>query len=259
MFYSARNAMILGIPPYWFWAGIGFSISTVFYMVLLYKNQYKVSDHIPLLGFGAIGLIVGAKLFGCITKVIILLQDNQPITIESLTTSGIVFYGGLLGFVLFVMTAYKVRQKKIPWEVMDLLSICIPLFHFFARLGCFFGGCCYGLELKCPISILYETNKLEATYRIPVQLFEAVIVFFIFLLLYYLHRSKRYKCRLMKLYFVLYSTARFLLEFLRGDLERGVLYGVSFSQIISVVILISILAISIFMRRYAKWKRLSVD
>ena len=243
--YSARGASIFGIPPYWFCAGLGFLISIICYMVLLYRNNYKVQDHVPMLGIGAIGLIIGAKLLGGITKILTLHQSGMPITIEAISTSGIVFYGGVLGLVLFLIMSYRIKCRTIPWDVLDLLALCIPLFHSFARLGCFFGGCCYGRLSNSPFAIIYETNQLDAAYRLPVQLYEACGVFVIFLVLAYLQKEKCFQLHLLKIYFIAYAVLRFFLEFCRGDSERGVCSIISISQIISVLILSVIFIYSI--------------
>lgn len=246
MEYSARGVLIFGIPPYWFWAGLGFLISIIFYMVLLFRNNHKVQNHIPMLGFGAIGLVFGAKLLGCITKLLTLHQEGNPITIEAISTSGIVFYGGVLGLVSFLIMSYKIKYRTIPWDVLDLLAMCIPLFHSFARLGCFFGGCCYGRLSDSPLAIIYETNQLDAAYRLPVQIFEACGVLVIFLVLVYLRQDKRFQSHLLKTYFIAYAILRFFIEFCRGDSERGVWGFISLSQIISILILCTILVYSIF-------------
>lgn len=246
MEYSARGVLIFGIPPYWFWAGLGLLVSISCYMVLLFRNNYKVADHIPMLGFGAIGLIIGAKFLGCITKILTLHQAGAPITIEAISTSGIVFYGGLLGFVSFLIMSYRIKRRTIPWDVFDLLAICMPLFHSFARLGCFFGGCCYGRLSTSPLAVLYETNQLDAAYRIPIQVYEAFGEMLIFLVLVYLQKNKRFQSRLLKIYFIAYAILRFFLEFYRGDCERGVWGFISLSQIISILILITIGIYSIF-------------
>ena len=251
--YSTRGMLFFGIPPYWFWAGLGFLLSIACYMILLYLNHYKVRDHIPMLGVGIVGLVIGAKLFGCITKVLVLIQTNTPITVEAISTAGIVFYGGLLGLLIFLLLAYHIRYGTIPWKVIDLLAICIPLFHAFARLGCFFGGCCYGLLSNSPFAILYETNQLDMAYRIPVQLYEVLGLLGILLLLICLHRNPKNQTHLLKKYFVAYAILRYFLEYLRGDSERWVWNNLSFSQIISILILGSILVYE-YIRRKEHWK-----
>lgn len=255
MTYSVRNMLFFGIPPYWFMAGIGFSVSVTVYMFLLEKRGLSVKEHIPILGFGAFGMAIGAKLFGCITKTLTLLQTHLPLSLREILNSGIVFYGGLLGFVSFILIFYQIKYNQVPWGAIDQLAVCIPLFHAFARLGCFFSGCCYGAISDSPYTIMYETNRLEAAYRYPVQLYESIFLFCLFAVLLYISRFQRSKQNLLKIYLGCYSIVRFALEFLRGDLERGVFGGISFSQIISVVILFSIIANEIIERRYGRWKK----
>ena len=56
-----------------------------------------------------------------------------------------------------------------------------------------------------------------------------------FLLLYQLERGKL-PGRLLQLYLLIYPVYRFVLEFFRGDDYRGFLFGLSTSQILSVVL-----------------------
>jgi phosphatidylglycerol:prolipoprotein diacylglycerol transferase len=73
------------------------------------------------------------------------------------------------------------------------------------------------------------------SHRIPVQLIESAadLLIFVVLLIFFL-KNKR---GLMPLYLTMYSVVRFADEFIRGDAVRGVIMGVSFSQIVSVVLL----------------------
>ena len=61
------------------------------------------------------------------------------------------------------------------------------------------------------------------------QLVEAAWNLVLFLLLAWLQR--RGKPHLLPLYLVLYTPARFLLEFFRGDAYRGILLGLSLIHI----------------------------
>ena len=54
---------------------------------------------------------------------------------------GGVFYGGLIGAIAAGMISIKVQ--KLPFDTAtDCLAPSIALFHGFARIGCFLGGCC---------------------------------------------------------------------------------------------------------------------
>ena len=72
----------------------------------------------------------------------------------------------------------------------------------------------------------------------PTQLFEAFADFIVFgILLYVYLRKKKFDGQVFALYLLLYSVARFIIEFFRGDIERGVYFNfLSISQIICVFI-----------------------
>lgn len=144
---------------------------------------------------------------------------------------GSVFYGGLLGGLL--AGACYLRRKG--WSLglwSSLVAPAIPLFHIFGRIGCFLGGCCYGLPSAWGFVYQYSpVVEANGIVRFPVQLMEAGWNLVLFLLLARLQRRGR--PHLLPLYLVLYSPARFLLEFFRGDAYRGILLGLSTSQWIS--------------------------
>lgn len=57
---------------------------------------------------------------------------------------GSVFYGGLLGGLLAGACYLRQTSRSLGlWS--SLAAPAIPLFHIFGRIGCFLGGCCYGL------------------------------------------------------------------------------------------------------------------
>jgi phosphatidylglycerol:prolipoprotein diacylglycerol transferase len=152
---------------------------------------------------------------------------------------GSVFYGGLIGGCIAAFITMRVI--KMPWYPgVDLLTTVIPLFHCFGRIGCFLGGCCYGIPSEFGFtfthSIVEEANGVN---RFPVQLLEASFNLALFVCLFSLFKKGRVKGRLFFLYLLCYSAARFFLEYLRGDIIRGVwAIGLSTSQIISIALFI---------------------
>ncbi|MDR0975234.1 MAG: prolipoprotein diacylglyceryl transferase [Ruminococcus sp.] len=153
---------------------------------------------------------------------------------------GSVFFGGLIGGAVAVFITLKIM--KFPWyPAVDLITTVVPLFHFFGRVGCFLGGCCYGIPSRFGFTFSHSiVESANGVNRFPVQLLEASFNLLLFFALYRLFRGEKLCGRLFFLYLACYSPARFLLEFLRGDSYRGLFAlgdtGVmlSTSQIISV-------------------------
>lgn len=227
------------------------------------------------------GVIVGGHLLYAITSIdeIASLIDRSIKAIsykESIAFSdilstlskafgGMVYYGGFIGATsaLFIYIKQKgtVLSQTTTETITDVFAICVPLFHTFGRIGCFLGGCCYGIESAIGFtahdSIVPELNGVK---RFPVALLESLFNLILFFVLLYLFKRRsangctisekseadlhcfEIKCspkgRLIFLYMMIYPAGRFFIEFLRGDTIRGSLFGISTSQIISIALMI---------------------
>lgn len=148
---------------------------------------------------------------------------------------GSVYYGGLIGGL--AAGFIYVKRAKMPVDIAtDCAAVSIPLFHSISRIGCFLGGCCYGVEWEHGITF---TNALveqaNGVPRVPVQLFEAGYELLLFALIFILiNKTARFKGRMLAVYLLLYAVGRFILEFWRGDDYRGHLLGLSTSQLIAI-------------------------
>lgn len=200
--------------------------------------------------YAAIGLAAGAKLMYFISKLpqiirhfptFVQLIKVSPVDALAYAFGGLVFYGGLLGAAAGVYV-YCRQYKILLYPFMDITAPLIPFVHGFGRIGCFMAGCCYGIEYHGPFSIQFPYNEmipeLSEVSRFPVQLLEAGMNFIISAVLFILMKKKKTKTgQLLGIYLIYYTIARFCLEFLRGDLIRGQIFGISTSQIISFILL----------------------
>lgn len=234
------NFRILGIPAYFFCAFTGFVIATCIYIVLMSSKKYDISQSTKILFLSLCGMALGAKGFGFLTGIYRNIGIDEPITLDTLLDTGIVFYGGLFGLIITYSLCLKSKHCNLDTQALNILAVCIPLFHAIARIGCFLSGCCFGKLYQGILSINYITtieNHVDENLRFPVQLVEALFEFFIFIYLLSLLKNEHWRSkRLLLRYLAIYSSGRFLLEFLRGDIRRGLIYGISFSQCISVII-----------------------
>jgi len=167
---------------------------------------------------------------------------------------GLAYYGGLLtGGIAGI--AFLRREGFPVGKGLDFVGAVLPVGLFFGRVGCFFGGCCFGkptdswLGLSFPggSPASYEQAELglladKALPSLPVhptQLYEAFGCLAIALwLILGCYPRKRFDGEIMLLCLVSYAVLRFVLEFLRAD-DRGALFGFSTSQWIGVVICIA--------------------
>lgn len=239
MEYNATKR-ILNVPPYTFFSVIGVVFASSCFILLLLKYNFSIRRYTKIFFFCIPGLLIGAKFFGFLTGLFIALANKERITLETFINTGIVFYGGLIGFLLSFLFLCKFLNNVIEYRVVDLAVVCIPLFHFFGRLGCFFAGCCYGVENHSTISIHY-TNQIKdevvTVSRLPIQLIESVINIFLFIIFIKIFNIEKLKRHLLKIYLFIYAVVRIVLEFFRGDIARGIWNEISFSQLVSILII----------------------
>lgn len=206
------------------------------------------NDMIILLLVSAIGVVIGMHLLYGLTNLPLALRIvRTPGTVTDFRSflqaavmifGGAVFYGGLLGGLLagFLYCRWKHMDAAL-WS--DLAAPAIPLFHFFGRIGCFLGGCCFGIPWKPGFvyrySLIPEANGVP---RFPIQLVEAGWNLCLFAVLALLQRKGKCRGHLLQLYLLGYAPARFLFEFFRGDRLRGIWFGLSTSQWISLVLIL---------------------
>lgn len=195
--------------------------------------------------FGAIGVFVGMHLLFGITNIQywgqLTFANGVKHFIDQIASifGGSVFYGGLIGGV--IAGGISIKVQKLPADIAtDCLAPAIAMFHGFARIGCFMGGCCYGVEWEHGITF---TNSLvksaNGVPRVPIQLFEAGFEFLLAGLLWFLLlKAPKMRGKLLALYLLIYPIGRFILEFWRGDEYRGFIFGLSTSQFISILVFI---------------------
>lgn len=230
------------VPVYLLCTITGFAISGLLANHLLLERLI-LRKYIMALLLSSIGLFAGARLFGFLSKLLgTYFTEGVWKWNESLNESGLVYFGGLLGylFTLRILCCFKGRYWK---EISDITAVIIPLFHVFGRIGCYFAGCCYGIESDSCLSFPYRIvlKNGQWTDRIPIQLIESALEFCLFVVFLYCYQRKKRTgslCdnALLNWYMMLYALIRFILEFWRGDEVRGVFGWISFSQIISVLI-----------------------
>lgn len=215
---------------------IGFPVGIIYYKRFTGKDIPMILTFL----FSAVGAFLGMHILYGITNI------SEWHTLGEATGfwdfiikfvnifGGSVYYGGLIGGL--AAGFIYVKKQKLPVDVTtDCAAVSIPLFHGISRVGCFLGGCCYGVEWEHGItftnSLVEQANSVP---RVPIQLFEAGYNILVFVLIFILINKNALKGKLLALYLLLYATGRFTLEFWRGDDYRGHLLGLSTSQIIAI-------------------------
>jgi len=235
--------------------GIGVGLLLIYLNCLLRRE--KAMDPILTAILSVVGAFVGAALLRPITRIpdlIINWEMYAQVPVGRFFPwlfGELVFYGGLIGGVLTAwIFCRSFKMSFLP--IADAIAPGLPLGHAFGRMGCFLGGCCYGMEVDAshPLAVFYPERtdgyeKVAAPAGVPLfpspaveavgnVLIAAIVLAFGVITL---RKANRWKWvrpgQTVALYGILYAVQRFILEYFRGDAHRGIAAGFSTSQYIS--------------------------
>ena len=228
------------IPSY----GIMMALAYAAALYYCYKQQARLGfekDKIfDLIFWLIIGALVGGKLF----YIWFNFDSFAASTFVEKIRYGFVFYGGFLGGLTAGIIWLK-KYKKPLLPAMDFFAIPLALGHAIGRIGCFLAGCCYGKISHSFLGVKYTDPQSLVPHHLhnvslyPVQLMESFAVLILFFILFDFYKKPHKNGVIFAGYLLGYGLIRFGLEFFRFD-DRGVgMLGMSPSQVIAVILIIS--------------------
>ncbi len=226
------------IPTYGVLVATGFLVA-LWITVRLAKRAHLPSEEVTNLAiYCALAGLAGAKLF----MILFDFRDywNNPrslFTMATLQAAG-VYQGGLL--LALVTAIYYMRKTHLPaLETFDVFAPGIAVGHAIGRIGCFAAGCCWGRECNLPWAVTFTKPAANELVGVPLnrplhptQLYESFAEAIIFAYLYRRIQKAHAPGEIFGQYLVLYSTVRFLVEFVRVH-EQATHLGLSLTQWIS--------------------------
>ncbi|MBQ7347832.1 MAG: prolipoprotein diacylglyceryl transferase [Clostridia bacterium] len=226
------------IPIYGIFFYTGILIAATAALLICRRKKVAWYDVAYSAVYVMIGAILGAKLLFLAVSFRQIITEHIPFT--AVLKGGFVFYGGLLGGVLGLLIYIKQFRMRMN-ELCEIYATVLPLGHAFGRVGCFFAGCCYGIPYDGRLSYTYHYsigNTPTNTPLLPIQLIETMglLLIFAILLIVYLKNREKADGTIVLLYLILYPILRFILEFFRGDMERGKYGWFSTSQWVSLAL-----------------------
>jgi phosphatidylglycerol---prolipoprotein diacylglyceryl transferase len=221
-------------------------LSALWWVVRSARRQGLDADEFMSLGTWAIvGALLGAKA-------LLMVRAGAD---SSLLSSAGDFYGGFIGALIASAIFFR-RHPRLPvWRAADICAPAIALGQAIGRLGCFMAGDDYGSRTNVPWGIVFTNPDAADIGGVPlgvklhpVQLYESAVCLVLFAILVWLERRRHRDGDVIIAYTVLYAIARFVLEFFRGDADRGFVFGgaLSTSQFIGLIICIIAAAALVF-------------
>lgn len=227
--------------------GICFALGVIacfgFLMFTMWYKKFSETSSNAIIFIGIIATAFGA-LSGMIFQGIYDVIEGKEFSLNGMT-----FIGGLIGgvvsflaiwnlyvFVIRPHTKIKALKGEMNAGLCDALPfipIGIAIAHAFGRFGCFWGGCCYGIEVEWGLPCAANSTKNV----MPTQLFEMsfLIILAVVMAVLYFKFKLNYN---FAVYSIGYGIFRFIIEYYRAD-DRGELIGqISPSQFWGIVMVI---------------------
>ena len=169
--------------------------------------------------------------------------------------SGITAMGGFIGGALVFLAAYfgagkfvfKGKDKDLHKKEFNTVFLCAPccitIAHAFGRIGCLCAGCCHGafISHEAGHGGLYMKVSGAAGYYVPTQLYEALFLFALFIVLSVMYFKN--SNILMHVYLISYGAWRIFIEFFRTDNRGAFILGLAPSQWQSIIFILAGIAL----------------
>lgn len=151
---------------------------------------------------------------------------------------GMAIYGGVIGGAIGVALFCLIHKKNFL-DVADVVAPSLILGQAIGRIGCYFAGCCYGIEVTNESLMWFPlSTQINGVWHLSTFFYESLWNILAFVILLILLRKNKYKFRgsSIAMYFILYGIGRAWIEALRGDsLYIG---AIKVSQLLSILLII---------------------
>lgn len=215
--------------------------------VMLTEGKRKGLGHYPLGDLGlytVIAGVIGARLNYVIAfNFSYYLED--PLRILMIQQGGLSIQGGLIGGGIFAF--WYMKKYQIPfWKTADTFAPGIILGQGIGRIGCDVFG--VPMERAWPWGIEYMGNIVH-----PVQIYEVILNFALFLVLWHKRKAVEYEGQLFIYYIIGFSLNRFVVEFFRTN---PLVFGeITIAHLYSVGMIIAALIAKEFLKKRSKKPR----
>jgi phosphatidylglycerol:prolipoprotein diacylglycerol transferase len=212
---------------------LAFWISQVIAQRELARRGHDPTPIPDLILAAVLGTLIGGKLY----YTLVITQDIR----DFFSRAGFVFWGGFIGSVIACWAVIKWKKLNFV-RISDVAGICIAAGYSVGRTGCWAVGDDYGRPWDGPLAVKFPEGAPPSTVRNmqelfgiepppgttadtvlavhPTQLYETVLGFVMFLILWRYRDHKHAEGWLFGMYLVLAGLERFAVEFVRAKDDR---------------------------------------
>lgn len=194
-------------------------------------DEEKIFD-LTLLSF--FGGLLGARLFFVFFNNQYFESFEKIILINRFP--GLSFWGGLLGGAI-TLRVFTLRTRYNFWQIADFAAVGLLIGMVIGNIGCFLGGCGYGIPSNSSISapVVGLLGK-----RLPISAIESLILLIIFFKMWGQVIRFHFPGKIISLTLLYIGIEKFITEYFRGD-ARVITNGfwASFGHLFSLILILS--------------------
>lgn len=171
-------------------------------------NEEKLLD-LAIITF--LGGILGARIYFVALNWALFQDLNKVLLINRYP--GLSFWGGLLGGMI-ALSFFARRVKMNFWQIMDFAAVGFMLGLSVGNIGCFLGGCGYGVVSNSPLAtaVVGLVGK-----RVPISALESLFLLVIFFYLWKQVVRFHLNGKVVAVSLMILGVVKFFTEYFRGD------------------------------------------
>jgi len=214
----------IGVPLQIHWYGLTYLVAFGLFLFLAGRRVrlpwftnagWTRRDVEDLLFFGVVGVVLGGRL-GYVLFYKPGYYASHPLEVFAVWKGGMAFHGGMLGVAVAMAVFAKLRQRPF-WQVMDLISPCVPTGLASGRVGNFINGELWGraADPSLPWAMVFPQSGLDIP-RHPSQIYQFLMEgVLLFVLLWFYGKKPRGAGQVTGAFLFGYGVFRFIAEYFR--------------------------------------------
>lgn len=244
------------VPSFFFFIMVATLVGTFYFYEMARRKGLRPEVPLDLGIIGMLAGVLGARIFHILVEAPAYYWE-KPSRVFEFWRGGFVSWGGFIAIAISFFIYFRV--KKLPaLRYYDLFATAAPIIKFFVRLACLLTGCCYGKPTNVPWSLIFRDPASTAYYYYPntplhpVQIYSMIHAVFLFVLVNWFYKKRsQYPGQTICVLAMGWALPRALIEFFRGDADRGVYFGgaISTGQITGLAVSLIALLILVYLKR----------
>ena len=196
-------------------------------------KKYDTGLPIDLALFAFPCAIIGARIYFCIFNGV-----DSFTQIFEIWNGGLAIYGGVIGGFLGIFICSKIKKISLV-KCCDLAAPCLILGQGIGRIGCYFAGCCYGIETTSEwLKVFPLSTQINGVWHLSTFFYESFLNFVGFVILMILTCKTKKQGIITGWYLIIYGIIRFVLEGLRDPTAALYLGVFKVSQLLSAILIV---------------------